>query len=78
MHPLFELLTDLESARIPFTLARYRPDTVLVAITIPGERIEIDVFEDGHVEVARFAGSEAIVGGRETVEAIIRAASREA
>ncbi|MGH7966573.1 MAG: hypothetical protein ACRERD_32885 [Candidatus Binatia bacterium] len=70
-HPLFELLSALESARIHFTVARHRPDTVLVTLTLVGERVEVDVFEDGHMEVSRFPGSEAIVGGAELVSQII-------
>jgi len=35
--------------------------------------VEIDVFEDGHIDVCRFRGSENIVGGEELVEAIIEA-----
>jgi hypothetical protein len=36
-----------------------------------GERVEIDVFEDGHIEISRFRGSEDIVGGAELVERLI-------
>ena len=70
-HPLFELLDKLDSARIRYALARYRPDSVLVALTLVGERVEVDVFEDGHMEVSRFPGSEDVVGGVELVEQII-------
>ncbi|KAF0177458.1 MAG: Uncharacterized protein FD161_2418 [Limisphaerales bacterium] len=44
----------------------------MVTITIVGERIEVDVFEDGHMEVSRFKGSEAIVGGSELVEQLLQ------
>lgn len=70
-HTLFKLLTDLESAHIHFSLSRNRPDTVLVTITLVGERVEVDVFSDGHMEVSRFRGSEDIVGGEELVSQII-------
>jgi hypothetical protein len=70
-HPLYALLSLLESARIHFTVARHREDTVLVTLTLAGERVEIDVFEDGHMEVSRFKGSEDIVGGAELVQQII-------
>jgi hypothetical protein len=71
LHPLYRLLRSLEEARIHFTLARHREDTVLVTLTLVGERVEVDVFEDGHMEVSRFPGSEAIVGGEELVGQII-------
>ncbi|TNJ32969.1 hypothetical protein [Arenimonas terrae] len=72
-HSLYSLLQRLETARIPFTLARYRPDSILVAITIVGERVEIDVFEDGHMEVSRFKGHEDVEGGAALVAEIISA-----
>lgn len=70
-HSLYQLLERLEDAKIHFTLARYREDTVLVILTLVGERVEVDVFEDGHMEVSRFPGSENIVGGAELVERLI-------
>jgi hypothetical protein len=70
-HPLYSLLQRLERARIHFTLGRYRDDTVLVTITIVGARIEIDVFDDGHMEISQFTSHEDIVGGLELIEKII-------
>lgn len=70
-HPLYSLFKQLEDARIPFTLARYREDSVLVTLTVVGERIEIDVFDDGHMEVSRFTGNEAVEGGVELIPGII-------
>ena len=70
-HPLYHLLSRLEDAKIHFTLGRHRDDTVLVSFTLVGQRVEVDVFEDGHMEVSRFAGSEDIIGGEELVEKLI-------
>lgn len=70
-HPLYLFLSRLEDAKIHFTIARHREDTVLVTLTLVGERVEVDVFEDGHMEVSRFPGSEAIVGGAELAERLI-------
>lgn len=72
-HALHDLLRRLEVAGISFTLSRNRSDSVLVSLTLVGERIEVDVFEDGHMEVSRFAGSEDIVGGTELVDQLIDA-----
>ena len=71
-HPLFELLTKLDAARIHYALARHRPDSVMITLTLVGERVEIDVFDDGHMEVSRFPGSEAVVGDATLVDQIIR------
>lgn len=70
-HPLYSLLRKLEDGHIHFTLARHREDTVLVTITLVGERVEVDVFDDGHMEVSRFPGSEDVVGGEELVHELI-------
>lgn len=70
-HPLYTLLSQLEEARIHFTLGRNRYDTVLVSLTLVGERVEVDVFEDGHMEVSRFPGNENIVGGEQLVRELI-------
>jgi hypothetical protein len=75
-HPLYHLLARLEAARIHFTLARHRPDTVLVTLTFVGERIEVDVFDDGHMEVSRFKGNEDIVGGLELIDKLIQEAEK--
>jgi hypothetical protein len=72
VHPLFALLSKLESARIHFTVSRHRPDSILVSLTLVGERVEIDVFDDWHMEVSQFRGAEDIVGGAQLVDAIIR------
>lgn len=71
-HPLYSLLSALEAANIHFTLQRHRSDTVLVTLTLVGERAEIDVFDDGHMEVSRFVGNEDIVGDEQFVVELIK------
>jgi len=70
-HPLYVLLDRLEAARIFFVLSRHRSDSVLVSITFGGERVEVDVFDDGRMEVSRFKGNEDVVGGEEVVLKLI-------
>lgn len=70
-HPLYRLLTELEAAGVFFVLSRHRPDSVLVSITFVGERVEVDVFDDGHMEVSRFRGNEDVVGGEDLVKSLI-------
>jgi hypothetical protein len=71
-HPLFELVSALERGRLRFTLQRHRSDTILVTFTLVGERVEVDVFDDGHMEVSRFKGNETICGGKDLVYELIR------
>jgi hypothetical protein len=71
-HPLFELLQHLDEAHIYYALSRHREDTILVSITLVGERVEIDVFDDGHMEASRFMGTEEVLGGQEYVNQLIK------
>ncbi len=70
-HSLYELLDKLDEAHYSYTLSRDRPDTIQVTIFFVGERIEVDVFDDGHMEVSRFLGTEDILGGRELIYDIL-------
>ncbi len=69
---VFETITALEAARLHFFIMRTRPDALTLSVTIVGERIEIDVFEDNHLEISRFRGDESIEGGKELLAAILR------
>ena len=71
-HPLYELLQELDKANVYYTISRHRDDTVLVSITFVGERVEVDVFDDGHMEVSRFLGTEDILGGKEVIYQLIQ------
>ncbi|WP_245456275.1 hypothetical protein [Rhizobium leguminosarum] len=53
---LFEILKKLDYARIHYHIGRYRSDTVDITATFVGKRLEISVFDDGHVEVSEFRG----------------------
>jgi hypothetical protein len=70
-HPLFELLRTLEKQRHHFELARHRNDTVMVTVTLVGLRLEIDVFEDGHLEYSLFSGSESVHSDLDRLKAIL-------
>ncbi|WP_175953106.1 hypothetical protein [Burkholderia sp. BCC0405] len=74
-HPIFGLLTKLDGARVAYALSRHRPDSILVSVTVVGQRIEIDVFDDGHMEISRFLGNEDIEGGAELIDAILASAT---
>jgi hypothetical protein len=59
-HKIFEILQTLDAARLDYRLSRHHNDTVLITVTKIGERLEIDVFADGHVEFCRFQGTEQV------------------
>ena len=74
---VFDTMRLLEKAHIHFYVMRTRPDALTFMVTIVGERIEIDVFEDDHIEISRFRGDENIEGGRELLIEIVTAELQE-
>ena len=52
-------LDQLEAAKIWYRLDHVR-DSLLVMTALPGERWEVEFFEDGHVEVERFVSTGSI------------------
>lgn len=71
MHNLYKLLQELDSSNIHYRLDRYRDDVVTVHVTVPGQRIEIDVESNGTVNTASFIGSEDLEQGLEVVQKIV-------
>ena len=55
---LFEFLAKLDAQSVSYTIHRTRPDTVRVDVTFVGLRVEVDFFEDGHIEYSTFSGTE--------------------
>jgi len=55
---IYRLLKQLDDAKIHYYLERHRPDTIDVTITLVGRRIEIAVFDDDHIEMSQFLGTE--------------------
>lgn len=50
---LIAFLEELEDRKIFFLLNKIR-DSILVEISVPGERWEVEFFADGHIEAERF------------------------
>lgn len=71
-HELYRIIRLLEARRIRFELARYRDDSIMITAMLVGERIEIDVFEDGHVEYSRFLGSEDVESDVEVLDSLLK------
>ncbi len=74
---VFKTIKLLEQAHVTFRIERTRPDTLTVMATIVGERLEIDIFEDDHLEVSRFRGDESIEGGMQLLLNIVKSELRE-
>jgi hypothetical protein len=58
---LLTFLDHLDSEKVPYRLEHVR-DSITVTVAVPGERLEVEFFEDGSVEVERFRSSGAIEG----------------
>ena len=71
MHNLYRILQKLDTAKLHYLLARYQDDVVTIHVSVPGERIEIDVESDGTVNTCRFIGDEGGELGMEVVDEII-------
>jgi hypothetical protein len=51
---LLSFLNDLRAAKISYRLGHCRDEAILVEVAVPGERWEIEFFEDGSVEIEVF------------------------
>jgi hypothetical protein len=71
MYAIFRVIKLLEKKRIHYYIERTRPDTIRLNATLVGQRVEIDIFEDGHIEISRFFGSEAVEGEEELLIEIL-------
>ena len=56
MSKLLEFLNKLEESNIYYKLNKIR-DSILVEITVPGERWEVEFFEDGKIEIEIFVSN---------------------
>jgi len=59
---LYELLSRLRRAKIHHVVRHDREGAVSVDVTVPGERWELDVLEDGTVEIEVFKSDGSIFG----------------
>ncbi|MGU8081216.1 MULTISPECIES: hypothetical protein [unclassified Burkholderia] len=70
-HPLYKLLKKLDEKRLYYSLSRHRSDTILVSVTLVGMRVEVDVFDDGRMDVSCFRGDESVEGFEDLAYALI-------
>jgi hypothetical protein len=70
-HPLYQTLAKLDEAKIYYTLDKTRDETVIILAQVPGRHYEIEVFDDGRVEVEIYK-SDGNIGGQELVDELLR------
>ena len=69
---VFKTIRMLEEARLHFFIERTRSDSIRLSVAMVGERIEIDIFEDDHLEISRFFGDERVEGEMELLVEILK------
>jgi hypothetical protein len=50
---LLSFLKKLEERKIYYRLEKVR-ESIMVDVTVPGQRWEIEFFDDGHIEIEKF------------------------
>lgn len=59
-NPFSKLLTflqALEQKQFSYTLAHHRDEAIMVTVSVPGERWEVEFLDDGSIEVEKFASN---------------------
>lgn len=69
---LVTFLSQLEQKQIFYTLAHNREESISVLVAVPGERWEIEFFNDGAIEVEKFMSTGEIVGAESLGELFTR------
>lgn len=52
-----QLCQELDDRQVPYHLLVARPNALMLSVAVPGERWELEFFDDGHVETERFLSS---------------------
>jgi len=58
--PLLGFLSHVEALRLSHRIEHNRKDSIMVLIAVPGERWEVEFFEDGRIELEIFGNSSAV------------------
>lgn len=74
---LILFLQNLEQQHISYTLAHYRDEAIMIIVTLPGERWEIEFLNDGSVEVEKFISDGNIAGEEALDELFIKYSAKE-
>ncbi len=70
---IFDVCRILDAAELHYFIERESgSDCIRLTVTFVGERVEIEVFDDDHIEIARFRGNEAIEGGMELLRELVK------
>lgn len=62
---LIQFLNQLEERKIYYRVDKIRNDSILINVTVPGQRWEIEFLADGSIEIEKFFSDGQIVGKEE-------------
>ena len=71
MSRVFTVMEILNDHQIHFFIQQLRSKSLTIFATFVGYRLEIEVFDDDHIEIARFSGDESVEGGLEVLLSLI-------
>ena len=70
MKKLIEFLEQLEERNLYYQLNKIR-DSILFEVVVPGEKWEVEFFEDNHIEIEKFK-SEGVIHDEKEIEILFR------
>lgn len=73
---LLDFLNRLDRAHITFKIAHTRPDSVMVDISLPGWRWEVEFMIDGSVDIERYKPVAGVENDQRLLEALFEDADR--
>ncbi len=68
---ILDFLGRLKRAKIQYALEQIRDNAIMVNVTVPGERWEIEFTADGAIEIEIFK-SDGSIFGKETLEELFK------
>jgi len=70
MKKILHFLQKLEQHKIHYTLEHNRDEFIMVLVTVPGERWEVEFDEHGNVEIEVFKNSTGVYSGESMLDAL--------
>ena len=70
MKKFLHFLQKLEQHKIHYTLEHNRDEFIMVLVTIPGERWEVEFDEDGNAEIEVFKNSTGVYSDEHMLDAL--------
>jgi hypothetical protein len=69
---LLDYLNRLDAASIHYTLAHTRPDSIMIDVSVPGWRWEIEFMADGSVDVERYGSVAGVENDASLLDELLR------